>query len=583
MSALVGEPRLRRTDYALLALVCLLLFGVALVAGRPLTGHEAVLPQNAREMMADHDWIIPKCGGLPWLERPPLPDWIIVGIAEVLGRCDRDWIVRIGPVLMGTCVVLMVSWLAAGWYGRTVGLLSGLILATMYEFFCFSSDPEGDIFLCAIVTGAIALFAHLEFFRKTDATERNGFFGRRPWPVLAFFVVFGMTNLAKGLIFGTLMVAVPVAGFLLWNFDFTRMRRYLWLWGWLAFAVAALAWPVAAYRRYPDIVPLWFSDYLTRLNQGYIGEPWWYYLTALPYVTMPWTVVSLLGLGLTAGKAMRQRYSPERFLLGWAVLTPAFFSIPDGKHHHYLLQCLAPWAVLGSLGAMQVWRSIPHWPGLLRNPLLGLVTLGVPGDVALVLLGPRIPGPAWFLPALLVTWPAFVFGLCWAVAQRNGRVAVGGVFGLLVAFYGAAYTYQTHWWDVYRDDNAFLRQARALVGADQPYFINFDADRPLETFQLLFYNDARVVMLHNLSFLRDERIQAPVVYLLARAKDAARLAKYGQAEVVLQSEHTKGETSPGERRALFRLRFDEHLQRKPADVYVSPLQATSRKEGPFLD
>ena len=163
MSDPFPEPRLRRTDYAVLGVVCLVLFGYTLVAGRMLTGHESVVPQNAREMFADHDWIIPKVGGLPWLERPPLPDWILVGIGEVFGRLDRDWIVRIGPVLMGTGVVLLAAWMASVWYGRAVGLLSGLILATMWEFFCFASDPEADMFLCAIVTGAVAVFVYLEF------------------------------------------------------------------------------------------------------------------------------------------------------------------------------------------------------------------------------------------------------------------------------------------------------------------------------------------------------------------------------------------------------------------------------------
>ena len=83
------EQRLRRRDYGILVLVCVALFGFSLVNGRVLTGHESVLPENAREMLADHDWIIPKCGGTPWLERPPVPDWIMVSIGAVFGHCDR--------------------------------------------------------------------------------------------------------------------------------------------------------------------------------------------------------------------------------------------------------------------------------------------------------------------------------------------------------------------------------------------------------------------------------------------------------------------------------------------------------------
>ena len=101
MSNQPGEA-LRRTDYLLLASFCLLFFGFSLVGGRPLSMHEGVLPQTAREMLSDHDWVVPKNGGRPWLESPPLPQWITVGIASVIGRCDEVWIVRIGPALMGS-------------------------------------------------------------------------------------------------------------------------------------------------------------------------------------------------------------------------------------------------------------------------------------------------------------------------------------------------------------------------------------------------------------------------------------------------------------------------------------------------
>ena len=81
-----GTPavRLQRGDYLLLGAFCLLFFGFSLIGGRPLSMHEGVLPQSAREMLADHDWVIPKNGGRPWLESPPLPQWVTVGIASLI-------------------------------------------------------------------------------------------------------------------------------------------------------------------------------------------------------------------------------------------------------------------------------------------------------------------------------------------------------------------------------------------------------------------------------------------------------------------------------------------------------------------
>jgi len=176
-----------------------------MVGGRPLTMHEAVLPQSACEMVADGDWVIPKSGGRPWLERPPLPRWITVGTAAVAGTCAKEWVVRLAPVVIATGVVLLLARIAAGWFGRNIGLLSGFLLATMFEFTGYAWLAEADIFLCGIVTATIAIFIHLEFFHKPPPGAPPRIWGRRSILVLLFFVLLGMTNLAKSLPFGTVM------------------------------------------------------------------------------------------------------------------------------------------------------------------------------------------------------------------------------------------------------------------------------------------------------------------------------------------------------------------------------------------
>src|SRR5262249_36985939 len=84
------------------------------------------------------------------------------------------------------------------------------------------------------------------------------------------------------------------------------------------------------------------------------------------------------------------------------------------------------------------------------------------------------------------------------------------------------------------------------------------------------------------TFLRDERIRERELSLIARSRDLARLAPYGSATVVLQAEGTRGERSPADRWALFRLRLRDDLGRLPGDVYISPLQGTGGDLGPFL-
>jgi 4-amino-4-deoxy-L-arabinose transferase-like glycosyltransferase len=543
MTQPIPEPSpLRRGDYLLLAGVCVLLFGYTLIDRRVLTMHEAVLPENSREMMLDHDWLVPKYGGRPWLERPPLPQWITVAVATVAGSCDREWVVRLPPALIALGVVLLVAAMASWWYGRGVGMLAGLILATTCEFYLYASDTEPDMFLCAVVTGTVALFAYLEF-RRRRAGESIHFLGGRPWAVLGFFLLLGATNLAKGLIFGTIMAGVPIAGFLLWNRNLRAVGRYVWLWGWLAAAAVALPWPLLILRQYPEALQLWASDYLGRLNRGFVAEPAWYYAEMLPQVLLPWTAFALVGLGLTARRAFTVNGSPERFLWCWAVLTPLVFSIPQGKHHHYLLQCLAPWAVLSALGTAQVWRwCVQSAPELFRRRVC--------------------------------RWLA------------DARTATAVLFTLVVAGYCVYWSDKTHFYDRYSDDQAFLERTRRLVPHDLPILVNHD-DNTLEGFRALFYLGSNARLLHNFTYLLSDQIREQSVYVLARGKHAAVLARYGLVRVVLQSRHTRGETSQGDpqgaRWTLFSLRFRDDLRRRPESATIDAMQATGRKQGPYLE
>src|SRR5262245_19105352 len=111
---------------------------------------------------------------------------------------------------MGTLGVLLAARIASVWFGRGRGLLTGLILATMYEFVRYATLAEADVFLCPLVAGAIALFVEAEFVWPRDGTaDGRPLVGRRPWPVLGFFVMLGLSNLAKGMVFGMAMVAIP--------------------------------------------------------------------------------------------------------------------------------------------------------------------------------------------------------------------------------------------------------------------------------------------------------------------------------------------------------------------------------------
>lgn len=564
-----------RRDYLWVAVFTLGLYAVVLAAGGPLTLHEGVLSQTTKAMLANHDWLVPRYGEAPWLERPPLPQWIACAICAIIGHCDAEWNIRIGPALAGLMTVLMTTWLAGRMHGRAIGIVSGLALATMYNFVRYSTLAEADIFLAPIVAAALCVFAYVEVLSEragppslTLQALMQTLVGSRSWCVLAFFVLLGMTNLAKGLIFGMVIVLAPIGFYFLWNFRTQRLLialallcwayvakwgglgtlagigplalyflwhirlywRYAWLWGWLTAAAVALPWPLLVVMAgYTDAIDVWKFDLVGRLSGNYLGEPPWYYFQCLAWVPQPWSIPAVVGLVITGRLAWQDGSPAQRFIWCWAWMPILVFSLSDGKHHHYMLHYLAPWAILAGQGTVWLWqKAAERWS--LQRPVLALTT----------------------------------------------------TFAGLFILYAASFTYKGAYLHRSREDTAFLHEVRRKVPLDQPLMIN-SADEALEGLRMQFYIGDTVYFLHNLSFVLDDRVHGDDVYVVTRFNRRAELEKYGQVEPLLRCKQSRRETSEADRWTLFRLHLRDDLPRRSAQVRITPMQAMYRAPGPTLD
>jgi 4-amino-4-deoxy-L-arabinose transferase-like glycosyltransferase len=594
--------RLWFTDYLLLAGFCAVLFGYVAISGRPLTLHEARLPETSREMLARGDWLVPMDGDRPWLERPPFPHWCMMVVADAIRqRCDNEWSVRIPPALAGLLIVIMSAQIAARWFGRGIGVIAGLLLATMYEFYTYSTLAEDDIFLALLVVGAIALFVRMEFpADSTGEDHRVNFFGWRPWTVAAFFVVLGLTNLAKGPVVGAAVVVGSIAAYflmptLLWQSDDLSVifhfqpqerrwaRRYLWFWGILAAAAIGLSWHIYVARLYPGP-----GGYLANLRYDFsmtheFDEPWWYYPVNLLGRGLPWTPFAIVALFLTARQAWIERDRAMRFLWCWAIVPIIVLSIPHRKHHHYLVPSLAPWAILGAVGISAIAGDLFKGPVWSRRPRFGLLVVGLPVAVGIGVLGwyrllsPNVGVRAQIISAAILVglvagcvW-LFYYGL-WTSNRRWLLVA------LLVGIGGAYSWSQTHLRDETVADTQFLKKdVEAVVPKDKLLAIDAGIG-PLDFFRVQFYLRSNAILLHNLSFLRSDRIHADDVYVVTQVGDLDSLKSLGDAELVSQSLRPVRINVP--KLGLFHLTFAPDLKRYPVPK-VSPMQAMMREAGPW--
>ena len=590
----------RPADYAILIAFCAILFGFNLFSGRPLSLHEARLPETSREMMARGDYIIPRSGGRPWLERPPLPHWLTIAASKVLGQhCDSVWVVRLPAALAGMGTVLLTAWVAARWFGRGVGLSAGLVLATCYEFYTYSTLAEDDIYLGLVVMLGMALFVRLE---STDAggdghavendnaatplgrghgTRRFNFVSTRPWRVAAFFAVLGLANLVKGPLVGDGIMGAAVGSFLLWELiDQKNLRRllpYLWLWGWLLFLLIALAWPIAVTRLYPDVKSNWLFDYA---GTEQYDQPFWYYPVTLLGSLAPWTPAAIVGLILISRRARNVPGSAERMLLCWAIMPILLLSIPHRKHHHYLVPTLPPWGILAAVGLKPIADMMFRGKEWSRRPAFGVILFGLPGAIALLLLRHKLPGPASASIAMAAVWLLCVAGFYVGLHRRSAAWTFGSLVAGLAIF---ACWGQAVLPDLVTEDTKFLRQVEATVPHDQPLMVNADLRGELDFFRNQFYLRPSAKLLHNLTFLRDENLTAREVFVVTRYKDLDQLQTLGQVSQVLRSDKTRREKSVGDRFTLFRVQFDPALKRYPAvkPEQINTLQAMGREKGPY--
>ncbi|VTR91752.1 glycosyl transferase family 39 : PMT family glycosyltransferase, 4-amino-4-deoxy-L-arabinose transferase OS=Singulisphaera acidiphila (strain ATCC BAA-1392 / DSM 18658 / VKM B-2454 / MOB10) GN=Sinac_0121 PE=4 SV=1: PMT [Gemmata massiliana] len=558
---------LTRRDYALLAAFCFALFSFCALFAKTLTGHESVVAQNSREMLAGGDWIVPRVGGEPWLERPPASAWFICAVYAVAGTSTSDAVARLAAVLIAVPLVLLVARTGALFYGRNAGLAAGGIFATMHEFYGYASNPEADIFLCLIVTATVAAFAQLEFGpRASRVNESGSFFGSRPLLVLAFFALLGATNLAKGVIFGTVMAGLPIAGYLLWNRSWGQLKRYVWLWGWLAAAGVALAWPIAVISRHPEIIDLWRDHYLNRLNKGYLQEPWWYYAVNVPFVLLPWTLPALVGLWQTRRAAFAGP-GPERFLWCWAILPPLVFSASDGKHHHYLLQCMAPWAILSVGGAVAMWSfARDRMPGWVRNPWAWAGLVGCVAVWAAMKYRGAVGAPEWLLVSLAVSLPLLTFAFVRFANHTSQRAALVGVLLVFAVAYSEWTYLRAATRDAYAPDTAMLHRTPEFVPSDAPIYVQYDWLRPLETFWVLYHTPQPGTLVRDPWDLKEKSGGRASAFILARRQDAEQFAVIGSVEPLLESEKTRLEPHAGYRRTLYRVTFHATAPPAPPEV-----------------
>ncbi len=229
---------------------------------------------------------------------------------------------------------------------------------------------------------------------------------RWPWAYLAL----ALAVLVKG------PVALVLAG-LIWGLaaalerGWQGVRALIRPGSWALLTAVVLPWFVYVAWRYPAF-PRFFlwEHHVERYvsGAGFHAAPWWYFGPVLAGLLLPWTALIIWSLGQQDAAGRGDRL----FLMIWAGVVVAFFSLSQGKLATYILPALMPLALLagkalaefisgGRAGARRGVLRI----SLLVWTLLGWLLVGLygwrPGGLAPLLAQGEFLEP-WLLLVLVI-------------------------------------------------------------------------------------------------------------------------------------------------------------------------------------
>src|SRR5438067_3908412 len=177
-------------SFLFLAVAAFYLYGLGAV---PLVGpDEPRYAQVAREMLARHDLITPRLGGLPWFEKPPLLYWMTMASYRVFGV--NEFSARLGPAICALLTAVFIYWIAAsvrdpdgqaGWGGTVregaaylaqssqddLPRYSALAFLSCLGVIAFARAASFDIVITMTLTGAFACFFIWQIRYRTPSSS----------------------------------------------------------------------------------------------------------------------------------------------------------------------------------------------------------------------------------------------------------------------------------------------------------------------------------------------------------------------------------------------------------------------------
>jgi 4-amino-4-deoxy-L-arabinose transferase-like glycosyltransferase len=223
-------------SYLGLALVFVGVYAGSMFTPPLLDDADSTHAEAAREMLVSNDYVTLHINGVRYLEKPPLPYWLVAFSYKVFGV--NEFATRVPMVL----AVLLLGVLALCWgrraCGERTGIYAALLVWTCAGIYLFTRVLIPDVMLSLLVAAAAYLFL--------TALGPNA----KPWRWYAGYAAMALGVLTKGLI----ALVFPCGAaffFLLLTGEWRRWREFRLVSGLALFLAMAAPWHILAGLRNP--------------------------------------------------------------------------------------------------------------------------------------------------------------------------------------------------------------------------------------------------------------------------------------------------------------------------------------------
>ncbi|MEW6067951.1 MAG: glycosyltransferase family 39 protein [Nitrospirota bacterium] len=295
--------------------------------------NEAFYAETPREMIEKKDYMTPYFNYEYRFQKPILTYWLVLPWCFLLGL--KEMSVRMVSALSAAGGIFLVYWLGKSvWNNKRAGLISGILLAAAVDYNSLARYGSTDMLLTVLITLALVLF-------YKGYTDKNG---QRLWYFMVY-VACGFATLTKGPV-GIIIPFLIIFTFLLIKKDIHGLKRFISVYGFLAFLLIASSWYIfMTYTYGNEFFSVLQRENIVRFTEKISGstDPF-YYVSVISWNFFPGSVF-IIPASYWLFRNFRQQEN-IKFPVVWFLVVFIFFSIAKSKLPAYILSALPALSVI---------------------------------------------------------------------------------------------------------------------------------------------------------------------------------------------------------------------------------------------